>query len=112
MTPREGAYTSLPLDYRSKQANNVLVTQHERAASHIIAGEKLGDFLLECDWSLPGTINTLQRPQSSSASRLTNLSTERANFFIFEIIKLGGERAVSSLTNRRISLSNKSSSTS
>ena len=42
----------------------------------------------------------------------TNLSpTERTNSLIFEIIKLGGERAVSSLTNRRISLSNKSSST-
>jgi len=34
-----------------------------------------------------------QRPQSSSASRLTNLSpTERTNSFIFEIIKLGGEK--------------------
>jgi hypothetical protein len=42
----------------------------------------------------------------------TNLSpAERTNSFNFEI-KLGGERAVSSLTNRRISLSNKSSSTS
>jgi hypothetical protein len=37
---------------------------------------------------------------------------ERANSFIFEIrLKLRGERAVSSFTNRRISPSNKSSST-
>ena len=52
----------------------------------------------------------LSRQNKSSR---TNLSpTERANSFIFEIMKLGGERAVSSLTNRRISLSNKFSSTS
>jgi hypothetical protein len=37
---------------------------------------------------------------------------ERTNSFTFEIkLKLDGERAVSALTNRRISLSNKSSST-
>jgi hypothetical protein len=50
VTPCESTYASFPLDYRSKQENNVLVIRHECAASHIIAGEKLGDFLLKCDW--------------------------------------------------------------
>ena len=52
-------------------------------------------------------------PCQNTPSR-TNLSpAERTNSFIFEItLKLLRERAVSSLTNRRISLSNKSSSTS
>jgi hypothetical protein len=58
-----------------------------------------------------GRIARLFTPKKCELSRQnkssrTNLSpTECANFFIFEIIKLGGERAVSSLTNRRISLS-------
>jgi hypothetical protein len=83
VTPREGAYTSLPLDYRSKQANNVLVTLHECAASHIIAGEKLGDFLLECDWS-PSRHN-----QSPSASPiLLGLASDKLVYRACELLYL------------------------
>jgi hypothetical protein len=82
VTPRKGAYTSLPLDYRSKQVNNVLVTQHECAASHIIAGEKLGDFLLECDGPSPHN----QSP--SAAPILLGLASDKLVYRACELLYL------------------------
>jgi hypothetical protein len=78
VTPRKGAYTSLPLDYRSKQENNVLVIQHECAASHIIAGEKLGDFLLKCDWL------SRHNQSPSAAPILLSLTPDRWRIRIFD----------------------------
>jgi hypothetical protein len=51
-------------------------------------------------------------PRQNKPSRTNLFPAERTNSFTFEIkLKLDEERAVSALTNRRISLSNKSSST-
>jgi hypothetical protein len=56
----KGTYTSLPLDCRFEQQNNVVVVQYERMTSHVAACEQCGDFSFECDWRFSGQLTSLR----------------------------------------------------